>query len=138
MWVSHLVQDLGVSADTVRYYTKQGFLAPKINKSNGYKEYSEKDRRRLRFILSARQLGFSVKDIEAILEKADKGGTPCPLVRRLIDQRLHETEKTYREAILLRQKMQAAIKEWSAKPDRAPTGKMICQLIEDYEQSESK
>jgi hypothetical protein len=28
--------------------------------------------------------------------------------------------------------MLAAIKEWNKKPDRAPTGNMICRLIEDF------
>jgi DNA-binding transcriptional MerR regulator len=61
MTVSELAEVLLITPDTVRYYTRVGFLSPAKNSSNGYKDYGESDQHRLRFILSARQLGFSVK-----------------------------------------------------------------------------
>ena len=73
MRVNQLASVIGVTADTVRYYTRIGFLKPTKNPCNGYKEYSPKDRRLLRFILSARQLGFSVNDIGDILHTAQRG-----------------------------------------------------------------
>ncbi len=132
MQVGQLAQQLNITPDTVRFYTREGFLRPTKNRKNGYKQYSEQDLRRLRFIISARQLGFSVSDIEEIIEMADTGRTPCPLVRKLIDQRLHETEKQFRDMSLLRQRMSAAVAEWAAKPNRSPTGKMVCHLIEEF------
>lgn len=132
MQVSQLAKRLGITPDTVRFYTREGFLKPKKNRKNGYKEYGEKDMDRLRFIVSARQLGFTVGDIEEIIAVADTGKTPCPLVRQLIGQRLGETEQRFEETSKLRKRMSAAINEWSVKPDRAPTGKMICHLIENF------
>jgi DNA-binding transcriptional MerR regulator len=67
-------------------------LSPKKSGLNGYKTYSSKSFQRLKFILSARQLGFSVRDIEQILDHADQGTTACPMVRNLQEQRLQETE----------------------------------------------
>ncbi len=99
---------------------------------NGYREYSDNDVKRLRFVLSARQLGFSVEDIQEILGHADKKKTPCPTVRRLIDQRLHETEERLTETLKLKDRMQRAVLEWNQKPDKAPTGHMLCHLIEEF------
>jgi len=93
MIVSELAQFLGITADTVRFYTREGFLAPARNKVNGYKEYSNQDKSRLRFILSARNLGFTVEDIRQILGKADQGKTACPLVRQVISERLQQMEQ---------------------------------------------
>ena len=132
MKVSEIARHLGVTADTVRFYTLIKILKPAKNKTNGYREYSEKDYNRLRFVLSARQLGFSVEDIQKILAHADKKKSPCPTVRRLIDQRLHETEQRFAETQQLRDRMQRAVLEWSQKPDRVPTGQMICHLIEEF------
>ena len=95
MRVNQLANETGVSVDTVRYYTRIGFLKPTKNPSNGYKEYCAKEKRRMRFILSARQLGFSVSDIAEILDTADQGESPCPLARRLIQKRLEENEKGF-------------------------------------------
>lgn len=130
--VNQLAQKLGINSDTIRYYTRIGYVQPARNKGNGYKEYSEKDEKRMRFILSARQLGFTVEDIGHIIGEAEKGKTPCPLVRRLIDQRLHETEQRFEETVTLRKRMQAAIAAWQHKPDKSPTGDMICHLIEEF------
>lgn len=137
MRVNELAKMTSVTADTVRYYTRIGYIHPIKNMTNGYKEYGEKDVARLRFILSARALGFSVGDIGEIIGEAEKGRTPCPLVKRLIDKRLHETEQRFFETVALRERMQAAIKDWSNKPDKAPTGNMVCHLIENFEQEDS-
>jgi MerR family Zn(II)-responsive transcriptional regulator of zntA len=51
--------DLGVTPDTVRYYTRAGLLEPVRNPTNSYKEYGKQDRQRLGFILSARLLVVS-------------------------------------------------------------------------------
>ncbi|MBR9910219.1 MAG: MerR family DNA-binding protein [Gammaproteobacteria bacterium] len=132
MKVIEVARLLGITADTVRFYTRIKILNPTKSKANGYREYSEKDVNRLRFVLSARLLGFSVEDIQEILSHADKKKSPCPTVRRLIDQRLHDTEQQFKETLQLRDRMQRAVLEWSQKPDKAPTGHMLCHLIEEF------
>lgn len=73
MRVKQLAEVIGVTGDTARYYTRIGFLKPNKAPANGYKEYGAKDRRVLRFILSARQLRFSVKDIGEIIHTSEQG-----------------------------------------------------------------
>lgn len=133
MRVNQIANEIGVTADTVRFYTRVGYLNPSKNPTNGYKEYGDKERRLLRFILSARQLGFSVEDIGQILSTAERGRSPCPLVRVLIQQRLIETQKSFQDSVQLRERMTSAIETWNQKPDRAPTGEMICHLIEEFD-----
>ncbi|MEX2469295.1 MAG: MerR family transcriptional regulator [Pseudohongiellaceae bacterium] len=132
MRVNQLADEIGATADTVRFYTRIGYLEPSKNKSNGYKEYSTEDKHRLRFILSARYLGFSVKDIGQILDTAKRRRSPCPLVRDLIRQRLTETDRSFKECSDLRQRMATAIEQWDQQPDQLPTGEMICHLIEGF------
>lgn len=76
MKVIEVARLLGVTADTVRFYTRIKILNPTKSKANGYREYSDKDVNRLRFVLSARQLGFSVEDIQEILSHADRKNLP--------------------------------------------------------------
>lgn len=135
MRVNELAKLLDVTSDTVRFYTRISVLKPKKRKDNGYREYSEKDISRLRFVLSARQLGFTVGDIQEILAQADKKKSPCPTAKRLIEQRLHETEELFLSTVKLRKRMVVAVKDWSGKPDKAPTGHMICHLIEEFTQT---
>lgn len=129
MTVNEVAVLLATTADTVRYYTRLGLVTPG-KAGNGYKFYSDSDRARLRFILSARQLGFSVKDIQQILKEADHGKSACPLVRKLIKARIDETEKQFQEMLQLRKRMKSALKQWDAMADKAPTSHMVCHLIE--------
>ncbi len=130
MRVKELASALNTTPDTVRYYTRVGLISPIKNPQNGYKSYGKTAQQRLKFILSARQLDFSVEEIKEILTEADKGHTTCPLVREIVEQRLAETEKQFQAALRLREKLRSAISDWHTKPDKAPTGHMICHLIE--------
>ena len=132
MRVTELAKMLGVTADTIRFYTRIGVLLPNKSPVNGYREYSKKDSSRMTFVLSARQLGFSVDDLKQILTEADQKKSPCTTVRRLIDQRLHETEQRFAEMIQLRKRMREAVDEWSSKPNKHPTGTSVCHLIENF------
>lgn len=130
MRVSELAKELNTTPDTVRYYTRIGVISPTKNVENGYKSYGHSEQQRLEFILSARQLGFSVIEIKEILAEADNGHAACPLVREIVQHRLKETEKQFQAALLLREKLRNAISDWQSKPDKAPTGEIICHLIE--------
>jgi len=130
MRVTELANALNTTPDTVRYYTRIGLIKPIKSSENGYKSYGKMVQQRLKFILSARQLDFSVDEIRNILTESDKGHTACPLVREIVEQRLAETEKQFQSALLLRKKLKNAINDWQNKPDKAPTGHMICHLIE--------
>lgn len=63
MRVIQLTNALSTTPDTVRYYTRVGFMTPIKSHENGYKYYGKAELQRLRFILSARQLDFSVDEI---------------------------------------------------------------------------
>jgi MerR family transcriptional regulator, Zn(II)-responsive regulator of zntA len=63
---------------------------------------------------------------------ADKGETPCPTVRRIVEICLEDVERGFRDLALLKERMHAAIEDWNDKPDRSPNGHMICHLIENF------
>ena len=130
MRVTELAKTLSTTPDTVRYYTRIGLIEPKKSPDNGYKYYGQTVQQRLKFILNARQLDFSVDEIREILTESDKGHTVCPLVREIVEHRLAETEKQFQSALLLREKLKNAINDWQSRPDKAPTGHMVCHLIE--------
>jgi len=136
MRVSELANNIAISPDTVRYYTRIGLLHPRKNVTNGYREYNQRDASRLNFILCARRLGFSIEDVKHILEVSDHNETPCPVARNLIEQRLRETETQYEQLTMLRSRMQAAVELWKDLPDKNPTGDMICHLIESFHNGE--
>ncbi len=59
-----------VSVRTVQYYDQQELLHARRNASN-QRRYQEDDLRRLQRILAYRQLGFTIKDIQKLLDQQD-------------------------------------------------------------------
>ena len=57
----------GVSSKMIRYYEQTGLIPKAARRDGGYRDYDAADIHRLRFIRSARDLGFSVDQIGELL-----------------------------------------------------------------------
>ncbi len=57
----------GVSAKMIRYYEQTGLVPPVARRESGYRDYTDADVHMLRFIRRARDLGFSVAEIDELL-----------------------------------------------------------------------
>lgn len=130
--VSELARRFHISADTIRHYTKLGLLIPNRDPFNGYRLYRREDESRLRFVLSAKKLGFGLKDIQEILSVAEAGDTACPIVRELIEHRVVKVRQEITDAQHLLLEMEDAMVHWNHLPDRAPSSSSVCHLIEAW------
>ena len=65
MTVKELEDALGMSRANIRYYEREGLLAP-ARLENGYRDYTGEDRTALEKIKLLRRLGLSVEDIRAV------------------------------------------------------------------------
>lgn len=134
MQVSQIARRAEVSADTVRFYCKQGLLQPRRDPDNGYQLFELADLKRLRFIRQARALGFSLGEINDILKLSDSRHSPCPMVRELFERKLTDVERQLAELIAQRDRMRRALDHWESMPDGTPDGHSICHLIEHWEE----
>ncbi len=132
MKVSELARLAGVTAETVRHYTREGLLHPERHPENGYQLFGQNELDRLRFIQRARTLGFGVAEIRDILDHADHGDSPCPMVRDLLSSRLPQIRERIRELESLASRMEQALAAWDEMPDGTPDGHSLCRLIESF------
>ena len=65
--IGQLAKRGGVGIDTVRYYERNGLLAPRDRLTSGYRRYGELEVARLRFIRRAQALGFTLKEVKELL-----------------------------------------------------------------------
>lgn len=129
MRVKQLAEQLNISPDTIRYYVRIGLLNP-IKGENGYHAFTKADQKHLHFILSARDLGFTLEDIQLILLEVNQGKTPCPTVRQLIETRLCDAKSRLRSMQALVQRMESAVSRWAELPNCQPCREHICHLVE--------
>ena len=75
--IGEAARQSGVKAPTIRYYEQIGLLAaPPRSKGNRH-EYNPADLRRLAFIRHARELGFEIEAIRALVTLQDDPSQPC-------------------------------------------------------------
>ena len=64
---SAVARSAGVGVETIRFYEREGLLAPPARRASGYRQYDENAVEVLRFIRRAKQLGFTLKEIKGLL-----------------------------------------------------------------------
>ncbi len=104
--IGELVNAIGISADTLRYYEKIKLLTGIERNSGGVRYYSEKDCSRLRFVKRAQKMGFSLEEIRCLLVFRDNPQKSKPKVREMAHQKLEEIEHQLSELGVLRDELQ--------------------------------
>lgn len=66
--ISELATAGGVGVETVRFYQRKGLLPAPEGEATGGRRYGSDDVRRLRFIRSAQEAGFTLREIAELLE----------------------------------------------------------------------
>lgn len=136
MTASTLAKRTNVPVFTVRYYTRIGLLKPSRDMRNGYKVYQQSDKDRLKFIAAAKDLGFTLNEIEDILDHAVHNESPCPIVREIVQKRVAENKEKIRELKRLQSRLEAAVELWKTMENSEPDGHSICRLIESFAEAE--
>ena len=67
MKISQLSAHCGLSAHTLRFYEKNGLIESSERSASGYRRYSDADIRRVEFVKTARDAGFSLDEIAQLL-----------------------------------------------------------------------
>ncbi len=130
MTVAVLAKESGTTPHAVRYYTRMGLLSPTRNPENGYRQYKPSEVSWLRFIRQAKALGYTLHEIQEIMHDRDKGQSPCPRVREILQRRVVENRRHLHDLLELQDRMETALVQWSNMPDSKSSGHSVCHLIE--------
>lgn len=90
--IGQLSAEAGAKIPTIRYYEQIGLLPEPARTASDRRVYGEEAVRRLRFIRQARQFGFEIADIRALLTLADDPNLPCAQANRIAERQLEAVE----------------------------------------------
>jgi MerR family mercuric resistance operon transcriptional regulator len=81
--IGQLAGAAGVNLETVRYYERIKLMPVPTRTASGHRAYEEWHIRRLAFIRRARELGFSIEQIRALIALAEPTRASCSEVREI-------------------------------------------------------
>jgi MerR family transcriptional regulator, copper efflux regulator len=68
MRIGELAGRAEVNIQTLRFYEREGLLRPPVRTASGYRSYADSDLERVRFIRLCQGLGFTLREIQQLLE----------------------------------------------------------------------
>ncbi|MDT8385740.1 MAG: heavy metal-responsive transcriptional regulator [Gammaproteobacteria bacterium] len=127
--IGDICRQLGLSADTLRYYEKIGLLKKVARTASGIRVYSDQDISRLRFIRRAQKMNFSLAEIKDLLAMRADPQHARTDVRELTRKKLAEIEDHLQDLSTLRNELTLLVNLCAGSEDGCP----IIEGIEDRE-----
>lgn len=104
----------GVNIQTLRFYERRGLLAEPPRRASGYREYPPESVRRVLFIKRAQELGFTLAEVEEILQLRDDPSIPCRRVRSRAEAKISDIDQKLRRLKAMRSALAALVKSCAA------------------------
>lgn len=123
--------DVGI--ETIRFYEREGLIVNPPRSPSGYRAYPSETVARIRFIRTAKDLGFSLKEIRELLSmRVDPIGS-CLEVRELAESKIADVEERIR---VLQNIRVSLVRLVAACEDRQPTNE--CPILDCIEKEDLK
>ena len=132
MQIKQLAARANVSPKTIRYYESIGVLPEPQRSTNGYRDYQETDLERLKLVLGARRLEFSLDDVTEIIAMRDRREAPCRVVLDKLTQKADEIAQRIVELQQLEQDLRHLYELGKTFPIDDVDGKTcVCHLVSE-------
>ncbi len=106
--IGRLAKAAEVNVETIRYYQRTDLMRTPTKLPGEIRCYHHEDLSRLHFIRRAKQLGFSLKDIRALLQLDEKN---CDDVRELAEHKLIDVHKRISDLESVAKSLSAMIRQ---------------------------
>lgn len=127
--IGQLSQRTGVKVPTIRYYEQTGLLSAAGRTAGNQRRYGQVQLERLGFIKHARDLGFSIQAITALIDLSGHPGKPCAGATELARQQL----EAVRAKIARLQRLEVELERMCQGCDGASEQCYVLASLSDHE-----
>ena len=114
-----------MNLQTLRYYERRGLLREPERSESGYRAWEAEAVRTVRFVKRAQRLGFTLREIEALLELAAGGPEGCDAARALAVEKIGELDTKLVALQAMRDSLRQLVESCSR-----PRAERDCPLLE--------
>lgn len=128
MRTGEIADQAGVNVQTLRYYERRGILEAPARSASGYREYPSDTARVVRFVKRAQELGFTLTEVESLLDLAAGGPKSCEAAQGLAGEKISELNAKIASLASMRDSLQTLLDTCSR-----PRRERECPLIQSIE-----
>jgi Hg(II)-responsive transcriptional regulator len=104
-----------VNFETVRYYEQRGLVPKPSRTASNYRVYDEGTVRRVRFIKRAQDLGFTLREIKALLSLRASPQARCADVYRRAEAKIRDVDEKIRTLQAMRRALSKLMSECTGR-----------------------
>ncbi|MBA3772384.1 MAG: heavy metal-responsive transcriptional regulator [Ramlibacter sp.] len=121
-----------LTTDALRFYEREGLLAPSAKSEGGYRLYDDSAVARLRFVQHAQQCGFTLAEIRELLSLQSRESACCDDVRRRVVEKKLQLEARIKKM----QAMSTALDALIAGCNEVDQPLFACPILNALERAE--
>jgi len=129
MQIGQISKQTGASVDTIRFYERNGLLAPPSRTQGGFRLYSADDLSTLQFIRSLQHLGFSLNEVREFLSLRTNDLRACSEVRKRLDRKLKDIHSKRVALAKLESELRTAVRKCNSQLKGTRRKKAHCPVL---------
>jgi MerR family mercuric resistance operon transcriptional regulator len=135
MLIGELADAVGLPAQTIRFYERQGLLPQPHRQANGYRAYDDAAIARIQFIRNAQAAGLTLVEIGSIVDLRDDGHRPCTHVTTVLHTKLDAVRARQAELAALEQELEHLVARSHDLDPADCTDTDICHILTRHGES---
>ena len=92
MTMGKLAEKYSINRETIRFYERKGLFPQPMRSSSGYRLYDSNAEKTLSFLLRAKDLGFTLQEIKALLALRVANTEKCSLVKSQAHSKIEQID----------------------------------------------
>ena len=94
--IGQVARNAGVGVETVRFYERKGLIEQPPRTGSAFREYPVDAVRRIRFVVHAKELGFTLNEIVGLLSLRSRSAESCDSVKERAEMKIADIEDRIR------------------------------------------
>ena len=104
--IGQLAGEAGVNVETIRFYERKGLIPEPPRSASGYRQYTEQDVARIKFIKRAQVLGFTLKEVSELLALRVDPETTCAQVKVQAERKIAQIDEKMHALVAMKSALQ--------------------------------
>ncbi len=120
----------GVNIQTVRFYEREGLLAPPRRSASGYRQYTDDAVRVVTFVQRAQELGFTLREAKELLRLRSLGPKRAEAAKAAAEKKIRAIDEKLRGLTAMRAALSSLVESCRRSGDR-----VTCPILEALEKA---